>query len=142
PHGPAAEHAHGVAVADLGDVRRLVTRREDVRDQDRLVVAHLVRQLHETDVRVRDARLLGLQAVEAARILGAAEERGPGALGIRVVALRVVPGAAVRTRAAGDRRRDHDAVAGVEIAHVFPYLLDDAHAFMTEDPPLLDARHR
>jgi hypothetical protein len=89
-----------------------------------LVVGHVVRQLHETDVRVGDAGLLGLEAVETARVLGTAEERRPGPVGVRVVALRVVARAAVRAGAAGDRRRNHHAVADVEVADVVADLLD------------------
>src|SRR5262249_45995495 len=58
------------------------------------------------------------------------------------VALRVVAGAAVDARAAGDGRRDDDAVADLEVAHVRSDLLDDADAFVAEDGPRLHPRQR
>ncbi len=91
---------------------------------------------------VRDAGALGLQPVEAARLLGPAEERGARCVRVRAIALGVVARAAVRAGAAGDRRADHDAIARVEVAHAFAELLDDAHAFVTEDAAGLHAGHR
>ena len=109
----AAEHGHGVAGLDLRELRTEVAGREDVREQDRLVVAHAVGQLHQVRRRERDARVLGLQAVEAAararRRRRTRCRRGP--LGLRDVALRIVAVAAVRAVAAGDGRRNDDAVA-------------------------------
>ena len=75
---PAAEHGDGVAAFDLGEVGRHEAGREDVGEEDGLVVADLVGQLDEADVRIGDARLLRLQAVEAAGVRGSAEERGLG----------------------------------------------------------------
>ena len=141
---PGAEDDHGVAVGDLRQLGAEVARREDVRDQDRLLVGHLLGQPNQRRVRVRDPRLLGLQAVERAGLLRAAEERRPGLRAVRVgaVALGVVTRAAVRAGAAADRRADHHALARLEVAHLRAERLDDADALVAEDRPRLHARHR
>ena len=141
-HRTRAEHGNGVALADVGQRGAEPAGREDVREQDRLLVGDLVGQADETGVGVRDPGALGLQPVEAARLLGPAEERGARCVRVRAIALGVVARAAVRAGAAGDRRADHDAIARVEVAHAFAELLDDPHAFVTEDAAGLDAGHR
>ena len=67
PTGPQPKTATVSPVADLGQVGAEIAGREDVGEQDRLVVAHLGGQLHESDMGVGHAGALGLQAVERAR---------------------------------------------------------------------------
>ena len=114
----AAEDADRVARLDLGHVGPEVPGREDVGEQDRLVVGHLGGQLDQRRVGERDAGELGLEAVERPGRLRAAEERGPGLLAVRVgvVALRLVAARAVRAVPAADGGRDDDAVADLEVA--------------------------
>jgi hypothetical protein len=47
--------------------------------------------------------------------------------------LREVAGPAVRAIAAGDRRRNHDAVAGLEVAHLLADLFHGADRLVAED---------
>jgi hypothetical protein len=61
---PAAEDRHRRAGRDVRQRRAEPARREDVREEDGLVVRDLLRQLHEVEVRERDALALGLQPVE------------------------------------------------------------------------------
>ncbi|MCG3160936.1 MAG: hypothetical protein JMDDDDMK_02012 [Acidobacteria bacterium] len=65
-HRAAAEDRHSVAALDLGQLRAEISRRENVREHDRLLVAHLFRQLHQSGAGERDARVFGLQPVERA----------------------------------------------------------------------------
>ena len=139
----AAEHADDVARLDLGDVGSHVTGRKDVREHDRLVVGDLVGQLHRPDVGERHPHELGLHPVERAGHLRPAVEGGAGLrpVGVGPVALRIVAGAAVRAGAAADRRGDHHAVAGPQVADPGADLLDHAHALVPEDRPRLHPRH-
>ena len=119
---------------DAGHLRAEVAGRENVGEKDCLIVADLRRQLDQTDVRERHARFFGLQTVErAARFRSAEKCRAVvRAVRVRLVALRVVSRATVRTDAARDRRWDHDTIAGLEVAHARSDLLDDADAFVAE----------
>gem|GEM_PF-4894504 len=143
-HRAAPEHRHGVAVADLGDVGAEIAGGEDVGDQNRVLVAHLVGQLDQPHVGVRDARLVGLQPVERAAGLGAAEEGGAGlgAVGVGLGALGVVAGPAVGAGAAGDRGGNHHPIADLEIAHVLAQALDHPHALAAQDRPRPHPAHR
>ena len=69
-----------------------------------LRVLDRVRELHQVGGCIGDAGVLGLQAFERAARLAAAVEGGAGARAVRVgdVALRLVPGTAVRAVAARD----------------------------------------
>ena len=141
---PAAEHGHDVALFDLGDVGPEIARREDVREQNGLIVADLVGKLHEVDVGEGHARLLRLEPLERSAVSGAAIEGGAGERTVRIrpVALRVIACAAIGAGATGDGRWDQHAVADPEIAHVGSHLLDDADALVPEHRPALHTEHR
>ena len=66
---------------------------------------------------------------------GAAEKRSArlDAVGVGLIALRIISGAAVRAVAAGDRRRNHDAIADLQITHVRSDFLNNADAFVAEE---------
>jgi hypothetical protein len=63
PDGTRAKDGDGVAVADLGQAGAEPSGGEDVRHQDGLVVAHLIREADQRGGRERNPRVLGLQAV-------------------------------------------------------------------------------
>ena len=50
PDRPAAEHRHRVARPDLAHLRRLVAGRQDVGEEEHVLVVHVVRDLHRPDV--------------------------------------------------------------------------------------------
>ncbi len=95
-------------------------------------------------MRERHTDVLSLHPVERSRLFRSAEECRSRLRTIRVrdVALRVIAGAAVRARAAADRRRHDDAVAHAEVAHAFAELFDNADTFMAEDRARHHAWHR
>ena len=90
PTGPQPK----IATVSPGLIRRdprQVRGREYVREQDRLLVAHAVGKAHEVSRSVRNARVLGLQSVEAAALLSAAVAGCRRAvLSVGDVALRLV----------------------------------------------------
>ena len=91
-----------------------------IREQNGLLVSDAIGKLDEPDVRVGNTNLFGLHPVKTARGFRPAEKGGPGAFTVRVgvVALRVISGAAVRTRPARDGRGDHHTVADAQVTHV------------------------
>jgi hypothetical protein len=115
----------------------------NVGDQDCLVVVTSSGRFSMVMLAERHARLLGLQAMERAGHVGAAEEDGAGALAarIRIVALHEVPGAAVAAMAAGDGGQDHDPVTDIEVAHHGAELLDRAHGLVAQDRARLHVGH-
>jgi hypothetical protein len=136
-HRATAEHRDRIARLDLRQIRAEVRRRKNVREQDRLLVRHRVRQFHQVRRGVRDARVLRLQPVEPSALLAAAVIRRSRMrpLRMRDVALRLVARAAVGAIAATDRRRHHHPVSRPEIPDVPPDLLDHAHRFVPENRP-------
>lgn len=94
---------------------------EDIGEQDSLVVGDAVGQDHRTHLGVGDARVFGLQAPKGTRALPSEKGgTGQGAVWVRVVALGVIAGPAIGTVAAAYGRRDHDALALAQIAHMGP----------------------
>ncbi len=140
----AAEDRDRVAVGDLGDLRSKVSGWEDVGDHNRLLVGDLMGQLYEVDGGIRDSRELGLQPVERARGFRPTEERGPGLwpVGVDVVALRVVPGPAVRAVTTAEGRGDNDSVAYPQVPDLGADLLDDTDTLVAEDRTRLHPRQR
>src|SRR5690606_18981767 len=88
-------------------------------------------------------RILRLQTIERAALLGTPEKRRATLLAIRVgvVALREVAGAAVRAVAAPHRRRDHDSIASPEISDAAADLGHDPHRLVTQNGAGLHPRH-
>ena len=73
---PAAPDRDGVAVLDLGVLGRHVAGREDVREEQRLLVGDAVGDLDRPDIRHRHAQILGLAAAIAAQHVAEAEQAG------------------------------------------------------------------
>src|SRR5829696_10380733 len=149
PHGPRPEHRDHLAAGDLAKLGSHEARREDVRQEEHLLVGQVVLDLDRPDVGVGDAGVLGLAAGVAARDVRVAEDAGRrvaeellGDARVRVGVLAdgvelVLAGPAV---AAGDRERDDDAVADLEVGDA-PALLDDlAHELVAEDVALAHRR--
>src|SRR5205085_1577712 len=119
-----------------------VTGRKNVREQNGLLIAYFVRQLGQPHVGVGDAGTLRLQSLERSGLLRSTEKGGAAlwSVGIGVIALRVVARPAVRAVAAGDRGRDDNPVADIEVAHVLAKFFNDAYAFVSQDRAGLDPR--
>jgi hypothetical protein len=58
--GAAAKDGYRIPVSDLGELGSEITCREDIREQDRLIVGDFIGQLHHTDVSEGNTSLLGL----------------------------------------------------------------------------------
>ncbi len=142
-HRAAPEHRHGVAAAHLGHLGAEVAGGEDVREQNRLIVADLRWQFDQPDVGERDTGLLSLQTMEWSGGLRTAIERGAGLLAVRVgaIALGEVAGPAVGTVATGDGGWDDDPIADLQVAHIGAQGLDDADTFVAENGARLHAAH-
>ncbi len=135
PDRPAAKHRNRVARFDFGIVGAKPAGRENVRNQNRLVVTDFIGQFHHADIGERDARLFRLQSVERPGVFRTAEEGGSGvpAIGIGAIALGVIDLTAIAAVAAGNCRHHHDAVAAFKIAQHWPDFLHHAHRFMAEN---------
>lgn len=94
------EHRHRVTGADLGQAGTEPRGRQDVGEQDGVVVAHVVRQPHRPGVGEGDPSQLGLEPVDGTGRLRASEEAGAGvrAVGVGPVGLGAVPGVGSRSR--------------------------------------------
>ena len=116
---------------------------KNIGGEDGLVVGDFLRKLNQANVCEWDASKFGLQSMKGTGIFRSTEKSGAGqrAVGIGVVALRVVTGAAVRTVTASDGGRNYDAIAGFYIANAFADFFDDTDAFMTENSSFLHTRH-
>src|SRR5690606_34842108 len=136
-----AEDGHGVAAADFGQLRAEIPGGEDIGEQDGLVVVDFAGQLHQADIGEGNTRHLGLQAVEGTGDFRAAVKGGAGllAVGVGLVALGIVAGAAVAAVAAGDGGGHHHAITDVQVAHIAAQRLDDTHGLVTEDGALAHA---
>ncbi len=131
----AAEHGYRVAGFDLGHLRAEIAGRENVREQDCLVIADFRRQFHQPDIGEGNARLFGLQSMKWACGRRAAVERSACFLAVWIghVALGEIARAAVRAVAAGNGRGDHHAVADLQVAHVLAELFNDADTLMPKN---------
>src|SRR5919199_2391743 len=145
PDRPGAEDGDHLPALDLAELGAHVARREDVREEQHLLVREVVLDLDRADVGERDARVLGLAAGVSAGQVRVAEDPGrPVAedlLGHAPVGVAVLAGGVelVPARpavAAGDRERHDDAVADLEVPHPTADLDDLAHELVAEDVPL------
>ena len=127
--GPRADDEHCVLGLYLGDARRPVAGGQHVAHEQRLPVAHRVRDLVQALVRIGHPHILGLAAVDAAT-------QGPAAVGVGAV---VHPAVAAEIALAAEGLHVHrHPVAGLHGGHGGAHLLHHAHHLMAHG----DAGHR
>src|SRR5262249_14267153 len=139
----AAEHCDGAARVDTCDLCAHPGSRNDVGDKDCLIVGHSIWNSNHADICKRNARIFGLEAIKRPTRGRTAEERCPrfGTIWVCLVALRVVTGAAIRAISARDGGWNHNAIAGLEVAHSASYFLNDTHAFVSQNGSRLHTRY-
>ena len=149
-HGSAPPHGHDVAGLDAAHVSGHVAGREDVREEEHLLVVQLVWHPQRADVRERDPRVLGLPARVAAEQVrvpeDAARRIAPELLSHPCVRVRVLTEGvqlplALRAVAARDWERHHHAVADREVLDVTAQLDDLAHELVAEHVAPLHRRY-
>ena len=142
PTGPQPQTATVSPGRMLAVLRGLVAGREDVGQEQHLLVAELAAHLDRTDVGIRHARVLGLPAGVAADEMRIAEDGGgrvaPHLLGhpgvrVRVLAQRKLAALAEIAVAARDRERHDDAIADLQVLHRGSDFDDLAHELVAED---------
>ena len=132
PSRPRADDERRVPGLDLRDVRRPVTGRQQVADEQGLFVADAVWDAVEPAVGVGDADVFGLAAVYAAA------ER-PAAVGVGAV---VDPAVLAEEALAAEGLHVHgDPVAGPDLAHLGAHGLHDAHHLVPHGDAGHGARH-
>jgi hypothetical protein len=150
PDRTLAAHRVDVARLDVAHLRAHVAGREDVGEEEHLLVGHAVRDLDGPDVGERHARELGLPARVAAQHVRVAEDArrrvaphllGHPRVGVRVLAQREELLRAHVAGATRDRERHDHAVADLEVLHRGPDLDDLAHELVAQDVALLHRRH-
>ena len=112
------EHGERAALRDVGVRDRLPGRRQHVGQVEEPLVRRPLRHLDRAELRLRHAQELGLAARHLAVQLRVAEQRRALAVlvHLRRLALRVQLLVAHAAVAAGDVERDHDPVAGLDVA--------------------------
>ena len=148
-HGAGAEHGDDLAALDVAEVGAHEAGREDVRQEQDLLVGQVVLDLERADIRERHARVLSLPPGVAAGEMRVAEDaRGRvtehllrhARVRVGVLAQRVQLVLAVPAVAAGDRERHDDAIADLQVRDAAADLDDLAHELVPEDVALLHRR--
>ena len=144
--GSTSPHGHHVARLDVAHLRTHVAGRQDVRQEQHLLVRHALGHLHRSDVRERHAGILRLAAGVAAEHVRVPEQPGgrmPHQLlrhpriRIGVLAEREQVSPAHGTGAAGDRKGNDHPIARLEVLDRAPGLDHLAHEFVAQDVALL-----
>jgi hypothetical protein len=110
--------------------------------KEEALVGRPLGHLDGPELRLGDAKQLGLPTGHLAVELGVAEQRGAHALVAILggLALRVELVIAHPAGAAGDVEGDDDAVPGLDLCDLGADLLDDPHGLVAEDVALVDER--
>ena len=117
-HRSAPEDHHRLAALDLAHLRALVSGGEDVAEEEDFLLFHVVRNLHRTDVRERNAHVLRLAALVAAGGVRVAVHAGREVtIRVGVLAVRRQPTGAVKAGAAGDVEGHDHAIAAAQVLH-------------------------
>jgi hypothetical protein len=144
-----AEDGDDLAATDVAELGAHVAGREDVREEQDLLVLEVVLDLQRADVREWHARILGLPAGVAAREVRVAEDSRGGVAEQLLSQPRVRVGVlaqgeqlllAVPAVSASDRERNDDAVANLQVRDAAAGLHDLAHELVAEDIALLHRR--
>ena len=148
PDRPAAPHRYRVAALDGAVLRRHVAGRQDVGEEEQLIVAQFLRHLDRSDVGHRHPEILGLASriaaehvAESEQACGRLSHRLRRELGVGVGAQRKEPLGAEEAVAAGNGKRHHDAIAWPQAGDAAANLDDFAHEFVAEDVALHHPRN-
>src|SRR5215213_11962168 len=126
-HRTGSEDNDGVTWLNAAHLGRLISRWHHVGEQHRVVRVHAVRNDRGTHIGIRDADILRLSSIVAARGMRIAENATyRGSLGIGLVAVTVQYLLAEHTRSAGDIERHQNVVADLQFLHLFAELLHHA----------------
>ncbi len=143
---PRAPHRDRVAALDVAHLRAHVAGREDVGEEQDLLVVEAGRDLQRPHVRERHADVLRLPARVAAEHVRVAEQprrrvppqRGrDGGVGVRVLAEGGLAFDARRARAARDGEGDDDPIPDAEVLHPRADLYHLPHELVPEHVALL-----
>jgi len=124
----AAEYGDGLAALDFAVLRRHIAGRENVGQEQHLLVREALRHLHRADIGKRHAQifcLTGQEAAQQVRITEQARRRvtpEPGrgrCVRVGTLATRVEAALAEEALAAGDRERHDDTVALLLPGYIF-----------------------
>ena len=150
PTGPQPQTATVSPPFQVAEIGSHEAGREDIREEQDLLVAESLRHLDRADVGIGHAEVFGLAAGIAAQHVGIAEQAGrrmpPELLGHLVIGVGALAAGekalfAEEAFAAGDRKRHYDAVANLELL-VFGSDFDDfAHGLMAENVALFHRGH-
>ena len=150
PDGAAAPDRHRLAALQIAEIGCHEAGWKDVGQEQDLLVTQPLWHLDWADIRVGDAEILGLAACVAAQHMGIAEQSGGGmtpqllghlVIGVGALAARKEAFLAKETFAAGNRERNYDSVANLELLVFRPDLDNLAHGLMAQDVSLFHRRH-
>ena len=148
-HRAAAPDRDRVALFDTRVLGRHVPGREDVREEQDLLVGQARFDFDRPDVGVRHAQKLGLAAGVPAEHVRKSEQAGRGVahslggnfrVGVGGIAGGVERLRAEVARSAGDGEGDDDAVPLLELRHFATDFDDDAHRLVAQDVAALHRR--
>src|SRR5208283_5136536 len=149
-HGPAAPGGDGIALLNVAEFGGHVAGREDVREEDHLVVGKTLGDLDWTHIGIRHAQVLGLAATVTAENMCVAEQPGGRmspelfcGLPVRIGALAggKITSLAEEALAAGDGEWHDNAIADLELLVFLPNLDDLANGLMAKHVAALHLRH-
>src|SRR5207248_7785286 len=145
-----APDGHGVSRFDVTLDRRLPSGRENVAEEQYLLVLDTVRDLDRRDIGVGNADIFGLAAGITARQVRIAKEPGGGVpehfvgevlVAVGALADREIAALALVALAANDRERHDDAVANLKLLVLGSDLDNFAHEFVAHDVAGLHPGH-
>src|ERR671910_2397574 len=137
-----SEDHDSVTGLDTAHLCRLIARWHHVGEHHRVVRVHAFRNDRGTYISIRDADVLRLSAIVAARGVRVAEDAAyRGGLGVGFVAIAVQSLLAKDARSAGDVERYQDVVADLQLLHVLTELLHHAGELVAERHPYSGIRN-
>lgn len=150
-HRAGAEDRHCRALLDPGIDDGLVAGRQDVGQEQHLLVVQCIGHHQRPDIGLGHAHVLGLPAGQTAIQMAEAEQRRRWAhvLVVECGALAGIGGLAsgellqhaVEAASAGHHERDHHTVAGFDRGDIGADVFDDAHELMAENIAMPQVRN-
>lgn len=140
-NGSRTPDGHHVPFLDTSVNHAVPGCRQDIGQEESFLVGYVIWNGEQVDIAIRNPKILGLAAGEAAREMRV-PKHSRGSLPIKRIlngilvglfALREELFPAVRTGAARNREGNHNTVANFNLIRLWPYTLDHTTAFMTKD---------
>ncbi len=120
---------------DLSQFCSKITCGENIGYKDGLIVAYFIREFDQDGIRKWNTRLFCLETMKRPALLRTSKISSSGMRPMRIciIALSIIPGAAIRAVPTSNSRRNDYSIADTQITYIGSEFFDNANSLVSHD---------